>query len=94
MRILHWGWFEDLAVLQREGCFVQAAEKLSITQSALSQRIQKLEDEVGIVWFESSQAERTPSPWRIYQQAAAMGRMVSEHGGLQDLPALEALLCD
>lgn len=46
------------------------------------------------VWFDSSQAERTPTPWQIYQQAAAMGRMVSMHGGWQDLPAFEALLCD
>jgi hypothetical protein len=46
------------------------------------------------VWFEPSQEERTPTVWRIYQQAAVLARMVSAQGGLEGMPNLDALLCD
>ena len=46
------------------------------------------------VWFEPSKEDPTPSPWRIYQQAAATARMGSAVGELEDLPSLNALLCD
>ena len=46
------------------------------------------------VWFESSKDEPSPSPWRIYQQAAALASLVSLQGGMDGVPNLDALLCD
>ena len=46
------------------------------------------------VWFEPSDEERAPTAWRIYQQAAALARIVSAQGGLESVPHLDALLRD
>ncbi len=46
------------------------------------------------VWFEPSQEARSPTAWQIYQQAAAVARLVSAQGGLEDIPNLDALLSD
>lgn len=57
-----------LTTIAEEGSFTRAAEKLFVTQSALSQQIQKLEDEVGLPLL-----ERAPRHIRL----TAAGKLLS-----------------
>lgn len=45
------------------------------------------------MWFKPSREEPVPTPWRIYQQAAALARMTSAPQGYGELPQLDAMQC-
>lgn len=59
-----------LAAIAEEGSFTRAAEKLFVTQSALSQQIHKLEDELGMPLL-----DRTPRHIRL----TAAGELLIHH---------------
>lgn len=70
--------------LAREGSFGRAAERLYVSQPALSQQVQKLESDLGV-----SLIDRTKRPWQL----TPVGRSVLEHAKrvlneLQDLHTL------
>lgn len=47
------------------------------------------------VWFQPTGYEAEPTPWRIYQQAAAVARMTNLPDGYEELPKLaESLAID
>ena len=46
------------------------------------------------VWFESSSPGSHPTAQQIYDQAAMRSRMLVAQGGMEDVPNLDALLCD
>ena len=46
------------------------------------------------VWFQPTGHEAEPTPWRIYQQAAAVARMTNLPDGYEELPKLAESLAD
>ena len=77
-------YFDEVA---RTGSIRQAAEKLSITSSALNRRILALEDELGVELF-----ERIPSGVRLSAAGELMIRHVRRH--LADMDQLKSALAD
>lgn len=77
-------YFDEVA---RTGSIRQAAEKLSITSSALNRRILALEDELGVELF-----ERIPSGVRLSTAGEMMIRHVRRH--LADMDQLKSALAD
>jgi LysR family transcriptional regulator, chromosome initiation inhibitor len=66
-------WLESLNALQACGQFVLAAKRLGISQSALSQRVAKLEDSMGLpLVLRTSPVRLTPTGHRliVYSQSA------------------------
>jgi DNA-binding transcriptional LysR family regulator len=51
-RALDWDYFRVFAIAAREGSYTRAARKLSITQSAVSRRIARLEKAIGVRLFD------------------------------------------
>jgi len=58
-------WFDDLATVQETGHFSLAAQKLHISQPALSRRIKALED-----WAGFALVDRRSRPVRLTQLAS------------------------
>ena len=66
---------ECLAAIVEEGGFERAAQRLSITQSAVSQRLRALESQVGTVLIVRSRPDRKST------------RLNSSHGKLSRMPS-------
>ncbi len=63
MRInFDFGDLEGFLALSETGSFARAAERLNISQSALSRRIQKLEQALGVALFERTTRSVAPTP--------------------------------
>ena len=60
---------ECLAAIVEEGGFERAAQKLHITQSAVSQRLRALEAQVGSVLVERTRPVKPTSAGRLHAQA-------------------------
>lgn len=61
MPALSSAWLDAFAAVARTGSFSKAAKTLFITQSALSQRVKQLEDELGIAVLERGTKSVTPT---------------------------------
>lgn len=61
MTTLSSAWLDAFAAVARTGSFSKAAKQLFITQSALSQRIKQLEDELGLSVLERGSKQVTPT---------------------------------
>lgn len=77
MRPLSPDWLECLAALVEEGGFRGAAERLSITQSAVSQRLQAMEAQLGAVLVVRGRPLRATPAGRLVLKHAMQMRLVN-----------------
>lgn len=84
---LDYGQLQALAAILRTGSFDAAASELSVTQSAVSQRLKALEDRVGTLLVHRGQpCKGTDVGRRLASHMANIG--VLEHNLVKDLDAL------
>jgi LysR family transcriptional regulator, chromosome initiation inhibitor len=71
-------WLESLNALQACGQFVLAAKQLGISQSALSQRVAKLEDSMGLpLVLRTSPVRLTPTGHRLMVYSHSAQQLVA-----------------
>ena len=68
-------WLKTLIAIQETGSFTRAAERLDLTQAAVSQHIQRLEAECGpLLLRKPRQLELTPRGLRVLAYAREQQR--------------------
>lgn len=83
--MLDYKHIEALALVVREGGFDKAAQTLNITQSAVSQRIRQLEEQVGQVLLARSSPPRpTPAGKRLVRHYVQVKHLEEELGDVLD----------